>query len=150
MILKIILNAFLLLALVKSHDCDVEKIQGKWIITDFERIRYSHQIEDPKENDFITLFGIEAWSESKDKYFEFTDAGIVKTDIMTTFASNDISAEELKELPLYYTCDSNLVVAWIDVDKNFDYKVNVDIVSLDTNKMVWEVGLSYKVTMEKK
>jgi hypothetical protein len=119
------------------------------MITDMERIRYSHQIEDPKENDFITLFGIEAWSKSKDKYFEFTDDGRVKTDIMTTFATKDISVEELKALPLYHTCDRNLVVAWIDVDKNIDYKVNVDIVSLDENKMVWEVGLSYKVIMEK-
>jgi hypothetical protein len=133
--------------------CDSGNIIGNWEIINVEVIRDPTQItEDPGSN-LITLFGVEPWAEAVGKHFDFKTTGDLETDIMEPFQSLRGLSEEEREVilntPLRYSCDSNLMI-YLEGQTDPMYNVNVDIVSLDKKKMIWEVGMVYKVTMVKK
>jgi hypothetical protein len=149
----IIYTLFLVSPSNETGACDSEKIIGNWEISNVEVIRDPTQITTEPGSNLITLFGVEPWAEAVGKHFNFTTTGNLDTDIMEPFRSLRGLSEEEKEAilnpPLRYTCDSNLMI-YLEGQTDPMYNVNVDIVFLDKKKMIWEVGMVYKVTMIKK
>jgi hypothetical protein len=137
----------------KSGVCDSGNLIGAWEILSIEVIRDPTQITEDSRSNLITLFGVEPWVEAVGKYFDFTASGDLNTDIMEPFRSLKGLSEEDKEAilnpPLKYTCDTNLTI-YLEEQTDPMYNVNVDIVSLDKKKMIWEVGKIYNVVMIKK
>mgnify|MGYP001136341078 CR=1 FL=1 len=154
MILRILLHIILIHN--STHGtikCDGDQIVGKWKITDVEVIRDPTQIIEEKEKNLIVLFGPEAWAEATGKHFDFKTNGDLETDIMEPYRSlsglSEQEKDDLMNIPLRYTCDSNLVISCTQQDKDFHYEVNIDLVAINGDQMIWEVGMLHKVTMKK-
>ncbi len=136
----------------KAQVVDKSDILGKWVIENIDLITDPVMVTPSDNMDLVTMFGSEVWSLAKGKKFEFKEGGVLLTDIL----ANDpkLSAEiaewvEVSErISFGYKIDHELIIS-IKSEGELVMKSPVKIISLNSKKMIWEVGELYKVTLTK-
>jgi hypothetical protein len=125
-------------------------INRNWVIQKIDQITDPSLIEPSDTMDLLNLFSSETWSLAEGKYFAFKENGALETNIHINdiYLSREMEdfAKVAHKFEFRYKFDPDLVVMTY-FEHKLIYESPVEVCSLNTNQMVWDLGGLLKVTL---
>lgn len=136
----------------KTQEVGKSKILGKWVIQKIDLITDPSLITPSDTMDLITMFGAQIWSLAEGKHFEFKEDGVLLTDLLLNDPKlgGEIAewVEISKTISFGYKFDSDLTI-FIKSEGEIVLQSPVEVISLNSREMTWEVGEINNVTLRK-
>lgn len=116
-------------------------IAGKWIVREVNFKGTKEDLLQVNDVDFYTLFGANVWSKAEGKSFEFSDDGILSTDLIPTEVRN--------KLKFSYIFNDNIdIKAVMNGHTTYEFKVVVD--KIEDDLMIWKFSNYMDVKLTRK
>lgn len=135
-----------------NQEIDLFDIQGKWVVNKIELITDPSLLMPSGTMDLISLFGTEIWTQAEGKYFEFRENDVLRTDMLDNDPSLSREMAELAEMTdkieFRYRFNTDLVIVTY-FENEIIYESPVKVLNLEKEKMVWDIGGLYKITLLK-